>query len=186
MLSESERIFLLTAARNALTCAVLRTPARPVAAPTRRLAEPSGAFVSLHLGGELRGCIGYIDPVRPLLMTVEEAACKAGTEDVRFAPVTAAEVALLEIEISVLSHPEPFHEPGDIEIGTHGVLIETRHRRGLLLPQVALEFGWDQTMLLNHTAEKAGLPRNAWKLPDVKLYRFTAEIFHECAPGVER
>jgi AmmeMemoRadiSam system protein A len=185
MLSETDRTFLLATARNSLASAVLHTSFLPAAAPSGAVNEPRGAFVTLHMAGELRGCIGYVDALRPLLVTVEHAARMAGTQDARFARVSADELPFIDIEISVLSPAEVFHAPEEIEIGTHGVLLETRHQRGLLLPQVALEQGWNQIMLLEHTAEKAGLPRHSWQLPGVTLYRFTAEIFHECAPSTQ-
>ena len=149
------------------------------AAPPGVLREPRGAFVTLHIGRELRGCIGYVDPLRPLLETVERSARQAATQDRRFDAVVPEELGAILIEISVLSLPEACHGPGEIEIGTHGILIETRHRRGLLLPQVALDQGWNTTMLLRHTAEKAGLPADAWSAPGVRCSRFTAEIFRE-------
>lgn len=185
MLSESERTFLLAAARNSLSCAVRRVGHDPAVPATARLKEARGAFVSLHLGDSLRGCIGFIDPIRSLVQTVEEAARKAGTADRRFDRVTADELTKLRIEISVLSLPTKISGPEEIVIGTHGILIEARRRRGLLLPQVAPQHGWDAAALLNHAAEKAGLPEDAWKSPGVALYEFTAEIFHECTPHVE-
>lgn len=162
-----------------MTSAVRRTPFTPARASEGALAAPRGAFVSLHEAGRLRGCIGYIDPLRALLDTVERSARKAATEDHRFEPVAPDELSAILIEISVLSLPEEFHEPQEIEIGTHGILIETRHRRGILLPQVARDQGWDPMMFLRHTAEKAGLPSGAWNAPGVILSRFTAEIVSE-------
>jgi AmmeMemoRadiSam system protein A len=179
MLSAFDRALLLDAARAALRQAVRGGPPAAARTDSEALRSQRGAFVTLRLDGELRGCIGYVDPVRSLLETVELSAAAAATEDRRFPPVREEELPLIEIEISALSAPEPISGPEEIEIGTHGVLLETSHRRGLLLPQVALEQDWDARTLLEHTAAKAGLPRSAWRGPGVRLYRFTAEIFRD-------
>jgi AmmeMemoRadiSam system protein A len=179
MLSAPDRALLLEAARAALHRAVSRVRGAGIRTDSEALRSPRGAFVTLRMDGELRGCIGYVDPVRSLLETVELAAAMAATEDRRFPPVGVEELPRIEIEISALSAPEEIHGPEEIEIGTHGVLLETAHHRGLLLPQVALEQDWDARTLLEHTAAKAGLPRRGWNSPGVTLYRFTAEIFRE-------
>jgi AmmeMemoRadiSam system protein A len=135
--------------------------------------------VTLKKNGRLRGCIGYIEAVRPLLETVEEMAVSAAFRDPRFAPVEKEEVDDLSIEISVLN---PVHEAADIseiEIGKHGIIITGRGRRGLLLPQVAVEYGWDRETFLDQTCVKAGLPEGAWRSGETRIEIFSAEIFSE-------
>jgi len=139
------------------------------------LLAPRGAFVTLHRDGRLRGCIGYIEPVKPLIRTVQEVAVKAAFEDPRFPPLTEDES--VQIEISVLTPPEQVSDISSIEVGRDGLIVELGPRRGLLLPQVATEYGWDRQTFLENTATKAGLPPDAWKHPSVRLYKFSAEIF---------
>ena len=148
-------------------------------APTGSLAEPRGAFVTLHRpDGELRGCVGLLRSDRALLETVARMAVAAATEDGRFAPVTEAELDGLTIEISVLGPLQPIR-PEDVEVGRHGLLVDHRGRRGVLLPQVPTEHGWDRETFLAQTCRKAGLPEDAWKEPGVELLAFTAEVFGE-------
>lgn len=148
------------------------------------LLTPSGAFVTLRCDGELRGCIGYIEAQKPLVETVEEAAMRAALDDYRFFPVTMEEVPRLEIEISVLSPLKCVDSVEEIVVGTHGLIVESKNRRGLLLPQVPVEQGWDREVFLSQTCRKAGLPPTAWSEPGVKLYSFTAEIFGDASIGV--
>ncbi len=117
---------------------------------SERLLEPRGAFTTLHLEGKLRGCVGYIYPVKPLYRTVAETAVAAAFNDTRFLPVTAEEAPRLKIEISVLSPLMPIAAE-DIEPGRHGLVVTLGSRRGLLLPQVAVEFGWDARTFLEET-----------------------------------
>lgn len=179
VLTEDERRILQQAARTAIVC-VLQGIELPVYERCPRpLLEPSGAFVTLHKNGKLRGCIGYIEPVKPLIRTVQEVAIKAAFEDPRFPPLEAEELDQISLEISVLSPLEPITDPSEIEVGKHGLVIEFVNRRGLLLPQVATEYGWDAKKFLENVAMKAGLPPEAWKHPAAKLYRFSAEVFGE-------
>lgn len=142
--------------------------------------EPRGAFVSLHTrAGELRGCIGTILPVGPLDETVARMAVAAAVEDPRFDPVTATELPDLRFEISALTVPEPFGDPTAIEIGRHGLIVSRGGRMGLLLPQVAPEWGWGREEFLAHTCRKAGLPPDAWKSPGTTLEWFEAEVWSE-------
>lgn len=147
--------------------------------PAGRLAEPGGAFVTLHLQGRLRGCIGYIQSHQPVAEVVEEVARKAALQDPRFPPVTRGEVSQLHIEISLLGPIVQVHAPEEIEVGRDGLMLELGSRRGLLLPQVATEHGWGREEFLENTAWKAGLPRDAWKDPKAHIHRFAAEIFEE-------
>ena len=145
--------------------------------PTPHLAEERGAFTTLHRGGALRGCIGYVLPVASLYQTIAETAVAAAFEDPRFDPLTEAEASDLEVEISVMSPLFPI-APEEVEIGKHGLLISVENRRGLLLPQVPLERGWDRETFLCETCHKAGLPLYAWR-HGAQLQAFTAEVFGE-------
>jgi AmmeMemoRadiSam system protein A len=148
----------------------------PVAAGP--LKERRGAFVTLTAGGELRGCIGYPLPVRPLDETIIEMAIAAATQDTRFEPVTAGELKALKIEISVLGLPEPVKEPGEVQVGRHGIIVSKGYHRGLLLPQVPVEHRWDRDTYLSHGCLKAGLAPDAWK-QGAKIEAFTAQVFSE-------
>ena len=176
-----EREELLRIARNAAIACVSggkmpqATPPPPPAHP--KLAAPGAAFVTLRSGGHLRGCIGYTEPHAPLYRVVRECAVAAATEDPRFPRVTKEEVADLRIEISVLTPLSPIR-PEDVTVGVHGLQIRKGANRGLLLPQVAVEHGWDRQMFLSQVCRKAGLPPDAWK-EDAELYSFTAEVFGE-------
>lgn len=141
------------------------------------LKEKRGAFVTLTVGGELRGCIGYPLPVKPLDETVIEMAVAAATEDSRFDPLAPDELKRLKIEISVLGLPEPA-EAGRIEVGRHGLIVSKGYRRGLLLPQVPVEHGWDRETFLRHGCLKAGLPPDEWKR-GAEIETFTAQVFSE-------
>jgi AmmeMemoRadiSam system protein A len=143
--------------------------------PTPHLAEPRGVFTSLHLGGELRGCVGYVLPMSSIYRAVAETARAAAFEDTRFYPVTLEEARRLEIELSILSTPKMIR-PQEIEIGRHGLLISMAGHRGLLLPQVPVEHNWDGKTFLKQTCRKAGLPLDAWQ-KGATIEAFTAEVF---------
>ena len=143
--------------------------------PTPHLAEPRGVFTSLYLRGELRGCVGYVLPTCSVYRAVAETARAAAFDDNRFPPVTAEEAPHLEIELSILSPPQPIR-PEEIEVGRHGLLISWHGRRGLLLPQVPVEHAWDRTTFLEQTCRKAGLPADAWQ-KGATIEAFTAEVF---------
>jgi len=182
-LNEDEQRCLLTLARQSLTAAVADQPldlaALSAQLPSDELRRPAAAFVSLHSHGRLRGCVGYIEPRKPLYETVTEAAVAAALHDRRFNPVTEVEVPELELEISVLS---PFFAvaPGDVRPGEHGLMVSLGSQRGLLLPQVASEHGWTRERFLEETCAKAGLERDAWK-HGARLEAFTAFVFSEAA-----
>ena len=179
MLTQPERVELLAIAREAITKAVRSETPAPPSAQGGRLAEPGGAFVTIRHRGELRGCIGYIESALPLCQVVHEVAVKAAREDPRFPPVNPDELEDLALEVSVLSPLEPVKDVDDIRVSEHGILIELGWNRGLLLPQVAVEYRWGREEFLGHAARKAGLPPRAWGDPRAKLYRFSAEVFHE-------
>lgn len=174
--SSDERALLLRAAHQAIEGA-LRGEELDITAPSAHLAELRAAFTTLHLRGELRGCVGYAFPMYPLYRTVLETAVAAAFGDSRFWPVSEIEVPELKIEISVLS-PLVEITPDQVEVGKHGLIVTQGQRRGLLLPQVPVEHGWDGERFLCESCVKAGLPLDAWKR-GAKLEAFTAEVFGE-------
>jgi uncharacterized protein len=177
-LDDNDKRELLRIARATLR-EYLSTGFMPPGAPHRRsLLEPRGAFVTIFVGGELRGCIGRVDADTPLYLAVEQLTVSAATRDPRFDPLRAEELAETRLEISVLSPPQA-GKPDEIEIGTHGLVITKGVRRGLLLPQVAVEHGFDRERFLDETCAKAGLPPGAWKDPSTTLQLFTADVFRE-------
>jgi len=140
--------------------------------------EKRGVFVTLKLDGELRGCIGYPLPHKPLAEAVAEMAVAAASQDPRFDPLAPGELDRTELEISVLSLPEPAARPEEVEVGRHGIIVSRGYSRGLLLPQVPLEHGWDRETYLRHGCLKAGLGPDEWK-KDAKIEVFTAQVFSE-------
>jgi uncharacterized protein len=174
--SPEERELLLRLAHRSIELA-LEGRNVDVASPTAHLAEPRGAFTTLHLERHLRGCIGYVLPVQSLYATVAEAARAAALDDPRFPPVTPAEAPRLKIEISVLSHLQPIR-PEEIVIGQHGLVVSQGNRRGLLLPQVPIEWNWNRETFLAQTCLKAGLSQDAWQ-HGAQLQAFSAEVFGE-------
>lgn len=145
--------------------------------PSASLAEARGVFTSLYLGGQLRGCVGYVRPEVSLYRAVAESARAAAFADTRFSPVTKEDAPQICVELSVLSPLHPI-APHEIEVGRHGLLITMNGYRGLLLPQVAVEHGWDRTTFLEQTCRKAGLPLNAWH-EGAAIEAFTAQVFGE-------
>jgi AmmeMemoRadiSam system protein A len=143
------------------------------------LEELRGAFVTLTRDGNLRGCIGYSEPLYPLHEAVARCAVAAATQDYRFSPVTLAELPDLDITVSALTPLEKLERLEDLEPGRQGLLITGEGHRGLLLPQVAAERGWDRDRFLRETCRKAGLPEDAWKRDTVEIFVFEAEVFAE-------
>ena len=176
-LSTADKQLLLQVARDSIAAPLTGKAAAPPATASPVVEEPRGAFVSLHRRGQLRGCIGCIVPVKPLLQTVKEMAPAAAFQDPRFRPLQAEELADLEIEISVLSPLQLIKRTDEIEVGKHGLYIVKGSNRGLLLPQVATQYRWDRQSFLEHTCNKAGLPGDAWKDPGTQIFIFRAEIF---------
>jgi AmmeMemoRadiSam system protein A len=179
-LGREERRLLLTLARQALVAQTCGDPAPPLP-ENPALLPPRGAFVTLRRGGDLRGCIGHLAADRPLAETVVRMAECAAMDDPRFSPVTPAEVAQLHIEISVLSEPTRVvrPDPSRIHPGRDGVIVRSGTRQGVLLPQVAVEFGWDAEALLAATCRKAGLPADAWCRAQTEVYVFQVDAFGE-------
>lgn len=176
--SAEERALLIGVAHDAILSA-LEGREIPLDPPTAHLAECRGVFTSIYLRGELRGCVGYVLPVSTLYRSVAETARAAAFDDTRFDSVTSSEATELKVELSVLSVPQPI-APDAIEIGRHGLLISMHGHRGLLLPQVPVEHGWDRTTFLEQTCRKAGLPLDAWQ-KGATVEAFTAEVFGETA-----
>jgi uncharacterized protein len=174
--SEEERTVLLRLAHESITAA-LENREISLEPPAPHLSEPRGVFTSLYLHQELRGCVGYVLPVHPVYRAVVETARAAAFDDDRFPPVTKDEAPALDVQLSVLSPPQPIR-PTDIEVGHHGLLITDHGRRGLLLPQVPVEHGWDRVTFLEQTCRKAGLPPHAWQ-EGATLEAFVAEVFGE-------
>jgi AmmeMemoRadiSam system protein A len=174
--STEERGALLVLAHRAIEARLAGIELK-VIAPSGHLDEKRGAFTTLHLHGQLRGCVGYVFPIHSLYRTVAETAVAAALNDIRFSPVTREDAPLLKIEISVLSPVRPIL-PEQIEIGRHGLVVTYATRRGLLLPQVPVEHGWDRLTFLDQTCVKAGSPPDAWQRGAV-IEAFTAEVFGE-------
>ena len=169
---------LLALAREAIQCRLDGKPIPSSEPSDQKLLEPRGAFVTLKIGGRLRGCIGHVIGVAPLWRTVRDNAIAAAFEDPRFGPLQAEEMDHTHIEISALT---PLQQVGfhDIVVGRDGILLERGQARGLLLPQVAVEYGWDRETFLDHTCRKAGLEPGCWRHPDTVISTFSAQVFGE-------
>lgn len=176
-LDEPQRNGLLGIARRAIE-GYIGTGKIPSEFEARgKLAAPGAAFVTITKNGRLRGCIGYTEAVAPLFKVVQECAVAAATEDPRFPPVSPMELPSLRIEISVLTPMFPIR-PEEVEVGRHGLMVSQGRMRGLLLPQVPAEWGWDRETFLDQACVKAGLPPSAWR-HGATLRAFTAEVFGE-------
>jgi AmmeMemoRadiSam system protein B/AmmeMemoRadiSam system protein A len=179
-LTPEEKSELLKIAQTVVECHCRgETPPKPVV-ESSTLNEPRGAFVTLHKDGKLRGCIGHIRAQKPLIETIVEMAEAAAFRDPRFPPVTSEELGQLKYEISVLTPLRRIKDVNDIQVGVHGIYMKRGVSSGLLLPQVATEWGWDRTTFLEHTCTKAGLPVDAWKDKKTEIYIFSADVF---SPG---
>ncbi|MCG6962389.1 MAG: AmmeMemoRadiSam system protein A [Acidobacteria bacterium] len=178
-LAEEEKQFLLRLARQTLEAQLEGEPLPSATPSPGPLTEARGAFVTLTRSGELRGCIGHVVGVAPLWRSVRENVLNAALRDPRFPPVEASELPSLHIEISALTPLREVATPDEVIVGRHGVMIENGPFRGLLLPQVATEYGWDRATFLDHTCRKAGLQAGCWRRPDTRIHVFSAEIFSE-------
>jgi AmmeMemoRadiSam system protein A len=172
---------LLRWARQTIEAAVRGTAQVEVADAelTEGLRAPHGAFVTIKKRGELRGCIGKMDFERPLWENMISAAVASALEDPRFPPLQAEELSEVRLEISVLEPPMPLARVEDFDAQRHGIIIQKGFRRGLLLPKVAQEYGWDARKTLEMVCWKAGLPPQAWREPDAQLQIFEASDFGE-------
>ena len=178
-LSDQEKEFLLQLARESIITFLTSGSKKKQKYFSENLKTPVGVFVTLHEKGDLRGCIGYVEGVKPLQDAVMDNAISAAFSDPRFMPVGVYEVEGLDIEISVLTPLEIVEDPSNIEVGKDGLLIKQNFNQGLLLPQVATEQNWDRDTFLQHTCFKAGLPADAWKDTETEIYNFSAIIFNE-------
>jgi AmmeMemoRadiSam system protein A len=179
-LRNDEKVLLLQIARGAIESALTHRSAPQTPSPSGSLAGHCGAFVTLHCRGRLRGCIGRVIPLEPLVTVVAECAVAAATEDPRFRSLQPADLPGLQIELSVLSCPQRA-APEEVQPGTHGLIVSQSGRRGVLLPQVATEHSWSRERFLEETCQKAGLAPDAWRSPDTSIEIFTAEIFSEAS-----
>ncbi len=176
-LTEEDKRCLHRIARRAIEDVARGKPVLEFSVDSRALKEKKGVFVTLKRRGQLRGCIGCIKDIKPLYKLVGEMAAAAAFHDPRFNPITEAELSDLEVEISVLTRMKRTKAVEEIEVGKHGILIEKGFHSGLLLPQVATEYGWDRKTFLERTCLKSGLPKDAWKDQDTRIYSFSADVF---------
>ena len=180
MLTDAQKKRLLQIARESMEIYVRTGKRLEITEEDALLNKPLGAFVTLHRGGRLRGCIGNIIGRQPLYLTVRDMAVEAAVSDPRFPPVSVAELSDIDLEVSALSELEKIDDPNVIEMGKHGVLIRSGGRSGGYLPQVATETGWSREEFMDSLcSQKAGLPQDAWKTGACEIYIFTAEVFKE-------
>ena len=182
-LSDTDKNELLALARTSVEHAVEQGhPYQPEPSRSEALNQELGAFVTLRINGDLRGCIGYTSAMKPLYMTVRDTATLAAQRDPRFQPVSAIELPRLSYEISVLSPLRRVTNIEQINVGHHGLLMKNGDSEGLLLPQVPTEQKWDRQTFLEQTCVKAGMPRDCWKDEDTDIFMFTAVVFPEEKP----
>ncbi len=177
-LTEFEKKLLLETARESIA-GHLENRKKRYGQPTEKLKTPLGAFVTLHINGKLRGCIGHMMPVYPLFSAIQHLALESAFRDPRFPPLTLEELPHIDIEISVLSPLERIYSIENIKVGTHGILMHNSGRSGVLLPQVPLEQGWNRDEFLTNTCYKAGLPGDCWKDSATEIEIFSAVVFGE-------
>lgn len=188
-LTDDEKRYLLVLAREAITQTVAGSPAAPRDRQSIADSHPeledvvAGVFVSLHIGEALRGCIGYLEGLQPLPAAVQDTARAAAMRDPRFDPVREDELKDIDIEVSVLMPMVQISGPEEISIGKDGVLVRCGRQQGVLLPQVAIRAELDAKPFLEHTCLKAGLPKDAWTLPQTEVFCFKAEVFSEKSDG---
>ena len=179
MLSKEEKDWLLKLARDSIGGRLQKNVAESNQPDGDALKQPCGAFVTLHKGGALRGCIGLVEALKPLYQSVREMALAAAFEDPRFPSLSRDEFEEIDIEISVMSPLKRIKDVSEIEVGKHGIIMKRGGYQGLLLPQVATEQGWDRDTFLEHTCYKSGMRGDCWKKPDTEIYIFSAEVFGE-------
>jgi uncharacterized protein len=176
-LTENERQTLLKLAKDTVASRLTGREAPPPPVKPEIMQEKRGAFVCVKKRGNLRGCIGYVQAVKPLGAAISEMAEAAAFQDPRFPPLRQNEFDELTFELSILSPLKQIADTNEIEVGTHGLYIVRDFHSGLLLPQVATECGWDRKTFLEQTCCKAGLPPDAWRDPDTRIYAFSADVF---------
>ena len=178
-LTPIERDFLLKVARETIRNALEGKKPPMSKPPEARLNENGAVFVTLTIDGNLRGCIGSIIPYEPLIENVKHMAIEAAFNDPRFPPLNKDEFEKIEIEISRLTPIEPVNDISEIKVGKHGLIMSKGYNKGLLLPQVPVEYNWDLKTFLDQTCLKSGLPVGCWKDPDLKIEKFSAEVWSE-------
>jgi len=184
-LSNEQQVKLLELARRTIGDALgLEDVAAEPEFEDAVFSEKCGAFVTLHIRGNLRGCIGYIEGIKNIPDTIKDMALSSAFRDPRFRPLTKDEYRDIDIEISVLSPIEKVEDIKDIKVGRDGLIMTKGYNRGLLLPQVPVEQGWDRDTFLSHTCYKAGLPGDSWKKGGVLIEKFSAQIFSERELGL--
>ena len=177
MLTPQSRASFLAIARASVEAAARGVEPAGPAPDDPALHRPGAAFVTIRVGGELRGCIGHVSAEQPLWISIREMAAAAATRDERFDSIRPEDLPDVKLEISVLSPRRRIAGPGDIVIGRDGLYVRRGHATGLLLPQVAPEHGWLEKEFLSQTCRKAGLPPDAWTDPQTRIESFTAEVF---------
>lgn len=177
-LNKEQQKFLLDLARKAIRHSIEKGKTLKIKTEDEMLKEKRGAFVTLKVNDQLRGCIGYPFPYKPLFETIIDVAVSAATQDFRFQPLSFDELDKTKIEISVLSLPQSVKDIKEIEVGKHGIIISKGLNKGLLLPQVPVEWNWDLETYLSHGCLKAGLDEDEWK-KGVQIKIFTAQVFSE-------
>jgi len=181
-LTDKEKTTLLDIAKSAIDATINNQKVPEIKIDSETLKLKRGAFVTLKKHGHLRGCIGYIKAYKPLWETVQEMAVAAAFHDPRFPSLKKDEVENLTFEISVLSPFKRIKDIKEIEVGKHGLYMVKGFRSGLLLPQVATEYGWDRETFLKETCYKAGLPLDAWMDESTEIYIFSADYFGDISP----
>jgi uncharacterized protein len=176
-LTDNEKFILLKTARESISSKLEKRNSN-YPESSARLQEPLGSFVTLHIDGKLRGCIGHMLPVRALIEDVKILAKESAFHDPRFPVLELDELELIDIEISVLS-PLEKSSPEKIIVGKHGIIMKNAYNSGVLLPQVPVEQGWNREEFLSNTCRKAGMHINCWKDPNTQIETFTAVIFGE-------
>ncbi|HOV63745.1 MAG TPA: AmmeMemoRadiSam system protein A [Spirochaetia bacterium] len=178
-LTDEEKLYLLKLARETIAARLERRTPEAMEEPKGALMEYCGAFVTIHLRGALRGCIGQMTGVRPLFETVREMAIASAFQDPRFPPLTREEFQSIDIEISVLTPLERIEDVNTVEVGKHGLYMKRGYHSGVLLPQVPLEQGWDRETFLAQTCRKAGMESSCYLDPKTEIYTFEAIVFGE-------
>lgn len=175
-LTHDEKRQLVALAREAITSQITGCPAKTLEIALDNFLQKLGCFVTIKVDNKLRGCIGNLISDKPLYLLVQEMAVAAATKDPRFYPMKKKDLDNFDLEISVLSPLHKIENIEEIQVGAHGIYLDKDSHRGVLLPQVAIEYGWDRTVFLNQTCIKAGLPSDGWK-EGADIYIFSAEVF---------
>ncbi|MGE4292035.1 MAG: AmmeMemoRadiSam system protein A [Desulfovibrio sp.] len=177
LLSDTEKTYLKDLVRRSIASGLAESAEEPPTPPTDKLRESLGAFVTLTLDGDLRGCIGNVQGAGELWRTIWNMARAAAFSDPRFPPLTPEEFERIEYEISILSPLEPCPDVNEVVVGRHGLIMQRGGLSGLLLPQVPVALGWNRVQFLEQTCRKAGLPADSWRKAGTNIYWFEAEVF---------